>query len=105
MKKTLVTARFDVVNPEGEQLRLKIAIHRPRPDTRSANGDYRCKVKLAGLRDKTFIHGIDALQAMSLALAFVESELRAFSDAGWQFYQPGCPDQPVDITACYFPML
>lgn len=60
-------------------------------------------MKLAGLGDKTFIHGIDALQALSLALKFVESELRAFSDAGWHFYLPGCPDQPVDIAACYFP--
>ncbi|MFQ2270524.1 DUF6968 family protein [Aeromonas enteropelogenes] len=105
MKKTLVTARFDVVSPDGEQLRLKIAIQKPRPVTRSTSGNYRCKVKLAGLSDKTTIHGIDALQALSLALTFVESELRAFSDAGWQFYQPGCPDQPVDISACYFPML
>ncbi|EKP0280527.1 hypothetical protein JGK46_004472, partial [Aeromonas bestiarum] len=72
-------------------------------DPKSASGDWRCKVKLEGLSDKTFIYGVDALQALSLALKFVENELRAFSDAGWQFYLPGCPDQPVDIAACYFP--
>ncbi|UUI61452.1 DUF6968 family protein [Aeromonas salmonicida] len=103
MKRTIVTAKFDAVSLEGEQVTLKIAIGAPQPDSKSTSGDYRCKVKLAGLGDKTFIHGIDALQALSLALKFVESELRAFSDAGWHFYLPGCPDQPVDIAACYFP--
>ena len=34
-----------------------------------------------------------------------ETELRAFSDAGWQFYLPGCPDHPIDMSACYFPAL
>jgi len=103
MKRTIVTAKFDAVSLEGEQVTLKIAIGAPQPDPKSTSGDYRCKVKLAGLGDKTFIHGIDALQALSLALKFVESELRAFSDAGWHFYLPGFPDQPVDIAACYFP--
>ncbi|CAJ1885214.1 hypothetical protein LMBIIBHN_03792 [Aeromonas salmonicida] len=89
MKRTIVTAKFDAVSLEGEQVTLKIAIGAPQPDPKSTSGDYRCKVKLAGLGDKTFIHGIDALQALSLALKFVESELRAFSDAGWHFYLPG----------------
>ncbi len=78
---------------------------RPEPDPKSAGGDWRCKVKLDGLGNKTFIYGVDALQALSLALKFVESELRAFTDAGWHFYLPGCPDHPVDMAACYFPQL
>jgi hypothetical protein len=103
MKKSIVTAKFEAVSIEGEQVTLKMAIKAPEPDPKSASGDWRCKVKLEGLSDKTFIYGVDALQALSLALKFVENELRAFSDAGWQFYLPGCPDQPVDIAACYFP--
>ncbi|WFO51850.1 DUF6968 family protein [Aeromonas veronii] len=105
MKNSIVTARFDAISTEGEQLTLKIAIKAPEPDPRSAGGDWRCKVKLAGLSDKTFIYGIDSLQALSLAIKFVETELRAFSDAGWQFYLPDCPDHPIDMSACYFPAL
>ncbi|HHQ4515195.1 DUF6968 family protein [Aeromonas veronii] len=105
MKNAIVTARFDTISTEGEQLTLKIAIKAPEPDPKSASGDWRCKVKLAGLSDKTFIYGIDSLQALSLAIKFVETELRAFSDAGWQFYLPDCPDHPIDMSACYFPAL
>ncbi|MFQ1713815.1 DUF6968 family protein [Aeromonas veronii] len=105
MKNAIVTARFDAISTEGELLTIKIAIKAPEPDPKSVSGDWRCKVKLAGLSDKTFIYGIDSLQALSLAIKFVETELRAFSDAGWQFYLPGCPDHPIDMSACYFPAL
>ena len=105
MKNAIVTARFDAISTEGEQLVLKIAIKAPEPAPKSASGDWRCKVKLAGLSDKTFIYGDDSLQALSLAIKFVETELRAFSDAGWQFYLPGCPDHFIDMSACYFPAL
>lgn len=105
MKNAIVTARFDAISSEGAQLTLKIAIKAPEPDPESVSGDWRCKVTLAGLSDKTFIYGIDSLQALSLALIFVETELRAFSDAGWQFYLPGSPDQPIDMAARYFPSL
>lgn len=105
MKRAIVKARFDAISIEGEQLTVKIAIRAPEPDPKSAGGDWRCKVKLDGLGNKTFIYGVDALQALSLALKFVESELRAFTDAGWYFYLPGSPDHPVDMTACYFPQL
>ncbi|GKQ99133.1 DUF6968 family protein [Aeromonas hydrophila] len=105
MKRAIVKARFDAISIEGEQLTVKIAIRAPEPDPKSAGGDWRCKVKLDGLGNKTFIYGVDALQALSLALKFVESELCAFTDAGWHFYLPGCPDHPVDMAACYFPQL
>ncbi|MGL4794223.1 MAG: DUF6968 family protein, partial [Aeromonas jandaei] len=49
MKNAIVKARFEAVSLEGEQLTLKIAIKAPEPDPRSAGGDWRCKVKLAGL--------------------------------------------------------
>jgi hypothetical protein len=105
MNNAIVTARFDAISTEGEQLTLKIAINAPEPDPKSACGDWRCKVKLAGLSDKTFIYGVDSLQALSLAIKYVETELRAFSDAGWQFYLPGSPNHPIDMAACYFPAL
>lgn len=105
MKRAIVNARFDAIGIEGEKLTVKIAIRAPEPDPSSISGDWRCKVNLEGLGNKTFIYGIDALQALSLALKYVESEIGTFTNAGWQFYLPGYSDLPVDITACYFPQL
>ena len=105
MKNAIVTARFTIINPQGEALTLKIAIKAPEPVPKTTHGDWRCKVKLAGLCDNSFIYGVDGLQALSLAIKYVETELRAFSDAGWQFYLPDCPNQPIDITARYFPAM
>lgn len=105
MKRATVKVRFNAISTEGEALIIKVAIRTPEPDPKSANGDWRCKVKLAGLSDKTFIYGIDSLQALSLAIKYVEAELRAFPDAGWQFYLPDHPNHPIDVGACYFPTI
>ena len=78
---------------------VHLAIGFPEPDPLSENGDYRCPVSITGFDEPRQIHGVDALQAMSLAVNFVTTVLRCFQQKGYRFFLCPADTSAVDLPS------
>ena len=72
------------VSPEGVEVDVVVSVGVP---TRGEHGEWYSNVSM-GLLDQTVcsIAGIDSWQAVGLAMRFVETQLRYFTEDGWRFY-------------------
>ena len=83
---TIGAAQFLCVQPGGERIEVVVAIGHPYP---TSEGDWACPVEIDGLHgDLADIHGMDALQALCLAIRLVGERLAAFVAAGGRILHP-----------------
>ena len=80
---TTVTARrvLEFLPEVGRARAVVVRIGRPRRDRKHVNGDWVCPFDITGIRGrhKRWIFGIDGVQALSLALHFIPTELRSLA--------------------------
>ncbi|WP_444925075.1 DUF6968 family protein [Microbulbifer sp. DLAB2-AF] len=71
-------------------------------DPESKMNDYRCKVEILELGFSEYAYGIDALQALCLAVKCLRNLIESLTLGGWKFFLPSCSDAELDIIATYF---
>jgi hypothetical protein len=77
--RTLVQRQLRVRSPNGDEREIVIRIGEPR--ITEAGGDAACPVEITGLFERLAdIHGIDEMDAVRLAIEFVERSLRGSSE-------------------------
>lgn len=92
---TIATRDLLGTTKEGTRLRIHVRIGRPYAETKS---EWACPVEVEGLAGKLpDIRGIDALQALWLAILIVRELLVGFVQDGGQLYWPDEPDHPLTI--------
>jgi hypothetical protein len=71
---------------DGEQpIKLQIAVGVPESDPLSDKGDMRTAVSLTPVISQRWIHGVNAIQSLSLAVHFVVAAVRALETKGYSF--------------------
>jgi hypothetical protein len=89
---------FLCVTPGGERIEIVVAIGHPYP---TSKGGWACPVEIDGLHgDLADIHGLDALQALCLAIRLVGERLTAFVADGGRILHPST-EESVDLES-YF---
>jgi hypothetical protein len=71
--------------PRQPRQRIVISLGTPERDP-LPGGDYRCLVKLPGRPSGRHIYGVDSLQALMLALAFINNQFEFLHRTGWRFF-------------------
>ena len=83
---TIGAAQFLCVHAGGERMEVVVALGHPYP---TSEGDWACPVEIDGLHGELAdIHGIDALQALCLAIRLVGERLAAFVADGGRILHP-----------------
>lgn len=74
-------------------MEIRVRIGRPYPDPRP-EWDWICPVQILGLGDEAVrnVYGIDAIQALTLALQKVAIDLTAAARGGLELHWPDGPD-------------
>ena len=91
------------VAPDGSEHEIVIRINVPSPDPK---GSWLALVSISGLESRTFnIAGVDAWQAMSLAMHFVVVRVSHYAKLGWQFYweRGGSLASPTELANPAYP--
>lgn len=72
------------ISPDGSERDVVIRVGVP---THEAGGEWRAVVSLDGLEDREYaIAGVDAWQAVRLAMRFAAARVLDFAERGWRFY-------------------
>ena len=72
------------VSPAGDGCEVVLRVHVP---THEVGGEWRAVVSLGALESREYpIAGVDAWQAVSLAMRFAAARIGHFAQDGWQFY-------------------
>jgi len=94
----IAVRRYDVAGEPGRQIVLTIG------KPRASRGDWACSVLIEGIprERRRLIYGVDAVQAMQLAMVYARHELDA-SGLSLTFMEgePGDVDLPLPVTGCW----
>ena len=82
--------------------RVKCIVRISKP-TRTKHGDHMCRVEFRGLVKPHDVHGVGSLQALTLAVTYVQLRLRLLIDRGWVFYFGPNDRKPFDFLKTWFP--
>jgi len=90
---TVASLSIDAISPEGEAFVISLAVGTPYP---CGAGEWACPVALGGLHDRLAdMHGVDAFQALCLAIRLSQTLLQAFRDKGGRLLVGG-DDFPLE---------
>ncbi|MDJ0385155.1 hypothetical protein [Streptomyces sp. G-G2] len=72
----IASRTLEAVPESGPSFPVSLQLGTPRPDA-EADGDWICPCRIEGLDDSTVyeIHGVDGLQAVSIALSVLQTQL------------------------------
>jgi hypothetical protein len=73
------------------------------PPKRSGKYGVACRVKFQGLVAPRDVIGEDSMQAVALAMMYVQLRIRYLLDERWKFYLSEQSKQPVDLLQIWFP--
>jgi hypothetical protein len=62
-----------------------------------------CRVKFQGLVPATNVIGEDSMQAIALAMTYVQLRVRYLLDDRWKFFVGSQSKTPVDLLQIWFP--
>jgi hypothetical protein len=62
-----------------------------------------CLVKFSGVAKPSNVIGEDSMQALALAMTYVQLRVRVLLDAGWKFYFSAAAKEPTDLLQIWFP--
>jgi Domain of unknown function (DUF6968) len=101
MNNPIAEAHWIARNPAHKDREVILRIWAP---TQDQLGDFSVMVEINGFDKVRNIHGIDGIQALSLALQFAKMRLGTFMGEGWKFYFIGDDkeSEPVEILSSYF---
>lgn len=80
MTSTIAERKIDCVSPSGKAGFLRVQIGRPVRDP-DPKGDWYCPIRIRGIgKDRVHMFfGVDALQALQMALSILDTEVRTFA--------------------------
>jgi hypothetical protein len=73
------------------------------PPVPHPEGDFVCRVGMSHKPRPIEVGGVDPLQSLALAIAYLNAEFRSLLRAGWTFYFEESDDEPFDPSTTYFP--
>jgi hypothetical protein len=80
--------------------KVTVSLEAPRPLRRGGVG---CKVNFTGVHAPTNVVGEDSMQALALAMTYVQLRVRLMLDEGWNFYPGASSRTPIDLLQIWFP--
>ncbi|WP_206098448.1 hypothetical protein, partial [Oleiagrimonas sp. MCCC 1A03011] len=86
------------VAPDGTEHQVHISVGVP---TQQPGGEWTAPVSLGAVEARVYkIAGIDAWQAVTLAMQFAATRIGDFAEDGWQFFweRGGSPAKPSDLA-------
>jgi hypothetical protein len=100
MRPTTALTELICLRPKGKRVAVTVAIGHPYP---SSEGPWGCPVSITGLhKGVATIYGLDSLQALSLAIAFVRARLTSFvADGGRILISSSGEEFPLDAYFGY----
>ena len=70
---------------------------------RRHRGGISCIVKFTGVASPREVVGEDSMQALALAMTYVQLRIRYLQDEGWEFYRNSRQRKTTDLLEIWFP--
>jgi hypothetical protein len=87
---------------KGRARRRKVTVSLDAP-RKLRGGGVGCLVKFTGVARPHNVIGEDSMQALALAMTYVQLRVRVVLDAGWRFYFSSGATEPTDLLQIWFP--
>jgi hypothetical protein len=97
---SIATSVLFAAKGQAPRRRITISVGAPRPIRAGGVG---CMVKFTGIVKPHNAIGEDSMQALALAMTYVQLRVRVLLDDGWKFYFDSRATRPTDLLQIWFP--